>query len=186
MKVLIPYCGVGGTAWGWYLAGWDVVGVDIEPQPDYPKEMGFVQGDAIEAIHDMARDFDFVDAAPPCQFSSALSQGTNKGRVYPNMIPPTRIALRKMGVPYLIENVAGAKLRKDFRLCGTMFRLRMFRHRFYEGEGIPEIKPVHVTHIDRVAGWRHGEYHEGNMFAIYGDGGGKGSVSEWREAMGID
>jgi hypothetical protein len=37
-----------------------------------------------------------------------------------------------------------------------------------------------------VRGWRHGTYYDGPYLAVYGDGGGKGSVAEWQAAMGID
>jgi len=184
MKVLIPYCGVGGTAMGWHRAGFEVVGIDIQDQPDFPFTM--VKGNALEIIGDIWRDFDVVDAAPPCQYSSALTKGTNQGRVYPNLIPPTRKLLEGIDRPWIIENVAGAQLRKDYRLCGTMFGLRVFRHRFYETSGIPKLYPYHTKHTDRVAGYRHGVWYDGNMVAVYGDGGGKGSVETWREAMGID
>jgi hypothetical protein len=36
-----------------------------------------------------------------------------------------------------------------------------------------------------VAGWRHGQKFDGPYFAVYGNGGGKGSLEEWRTAMGM-
>jgi DNA (cytosine-5)-methyltransferase 1 len=32
---------------------------------------------------------------------------------------------------------------------------------------------------------RHGVWHTGPYFAVYGDGGGKGTVAQWQTAMGI-
>ena len=37
----------------------------------------------------------------------------------------------------------------------------------------------------RVAGMRHGQLFEGPYFAVYGEGGGKGTVAQWQRAMGI-
>jgi hypothetical protein len=87
----------------------------------------------------------------------------------------------------MIENVAGAPLRKDLMLCGEMFGLRVIRHRFFEFSDV-RLAPVavHKAHRGRVSGMRHGEWFEGPYYAVYGEGGGKGSVAEWREAMGID
>lgn len=70
-------------------------------------------------------------------------------------------------------------------LDGEMFGLRVIRHRNYELGGWTMAQPHHPKHRGRVAGWRHGVYHDGPYVAVYGDGGGKGSVAEWQEAMGI-
>jgi DNA (cytosine-5)-methyltransferase 1 len=67
-----------------------------------------------------------------------------------------------------------------------MFDLKVFRHRYFELGGWAMPKPLHPSHAGhRVAGWRHGVRYEGDMVAVYGDGGGKGSVSDWQQAMGI-
>lgn len=155
--VLDAFCGAGGAGRGYQLAGFDVIGVDIEPQSNYVGR--FIQGDAVAFITANGGKFDFIHASPPCQASSALTKGTNKGRVYPQLIPATRRALDFTGRPYAIENVAGAPIEKDLTLCGEMFGL---------------------------AGMRHGRWYEGPYFAVYGDGGGKGTVAQWQSAMGID
>lgn len=177
---------------GYHRAGFEVVGVDIEPQPDYPFE--FVQGDAlVEAplilgnrCYSVSSRRTVIHASPPCQSSSALTKGTNKGRVYPDLIPQTRELLARTGLPTVLENVQGAKVRRDLTLCGEMFGLGVIRHRYFEIEGFEVPRHEHIKHRGRVRGWRHGVYYDGPYVAVYGDGGGKGSVAEWQEAMGID
>lgn len=103
VRLLDLFCCSGGASVGYSRAGFEVVGVDIEPQPDYPFE--FHQSDAIEFVKEHGHEFDFIHASPPCQSQSAITKGTNKGRVYPDFIPETRAALDALGKPYVIENV---------------------------------------------------------------------------------
>jgi DNA (cytosine-5)-methyltransferase 1 len=171
---------------GYHQAGFEVVGVDINPQPNYPFE--FHRGDALEFLAAHGHEFDAVHASPPCQASCALTKGSNKdnGVEYINLIPQTRAALARLDVPTIIENVIGSDLRRDLTLCGLMFGLKVFRHRYFELGGWIMDEPVHPSHKGhRVSGWRHGVKHDGDMVAVYGDGGGKGSVAEWQQAMGI-
>lgn len=183
--ILDPFSGVGGSAKGWKDAGFRVVGVDKNPQPNYAGD-DFIEGDAIDAILKYGKLFHFIAASPPCQTSTALTKGTNYGRVYPRLILATRVALMQSGRPWMLENVAGAPIRKDLKLCGEMFDLGVIRHRFFEFSGVTIPQPVHKNHRGRVSGYRHGEWFDGPYFAVYGDGGGKGSVEEWKTAMGID
>lgn len=179
MRVLDLFCGVGGASMGYHLAGFEVVGVDIEPQPDYPFE--FHQADALQFP---LGGFDVIHASPPCQAHSALTKGTNQGREYPDLIAAVRSMVDDR--PWIIENVAGAPIRKDLKLCGEMFGLGVIRHRFFELHNVSAEQPEHKPHRGRVAGWRHGKHYSGPYVAVYGDGGGKGSVDEWQTAMGID
>jgi DNA (cytosine-5)-methyltransferase 1 len=87
--------------------------------------------------------------------------------------------------PWVIENVAGAPIRKDLTLCGEMFGLSVIRHRFFEIDGFAVTELSHPTHRGRVSGWRHGEWFDGPYVAVYGKGGGKGTVARWQDAMGI-
>jgi DNA (cytosine-5)-methyltransferase 1 len=178
------YCGAGGASVGYARAGWTVVGVDCEPQPNYP--FTFQRADARDYLAQHWREFDAVHASPPCQSSSLLTKGTNAGRVYPDLIPETRRLIRATGLPAVLENVAGARIHKDLRLCGESFGLGVIRHRYFELErwGCPE--PEHRPHRGRVAGMRHGRWFAGPYVAPYGEGGGKGSIAEWQTAMGID
>lgn len=189
-RLLDLFCCAGGAATGYHRAGFDVVGVDIEPQPNYPFE--FHRGDALEFLAMHGHEFDAIHASPPCQASTALTKGTNKrrnretGRVHPNLIADTRQLLACFDVPTVIENVQGAAVRRDLTLCGEMFGLGVIRHRYFEVEHAGVVQPVHKPHRGRVAGYRHGEWFDGPYFAVYGDGGGKGSVAQWQAAMGID
>ena len=183
-RLLDLFCGAGGAAKGYWLAGFDVVGIDISPQPDYPFE--FHQADALTWLHFTPGAFAAIHASPPCQASCALTKGTNQGREYVNLIPETRSLLDAIGLPYVIENVQGSDLRRDLTLCGEMFGLGVIRHRYFELGDWTTSAPRHKPHRGRVRGWRHGQYHDGPYVAVYGEGGGKGSVAEWQQAMGID
>lgn len=187
-KLLDLFCCEGGAGMGYARAGFEVVGVDIDPQPAYPFE--FHQADAIEYVTDHWREFDAIHASPPCQVHSTLSKGNatrGVGREHVDLIDRTRAALDAAGLPYIIENVISAPVRPDLTLCGLMFGLRVFRHRLFELGGWTALAPEHPTHRGhRVAGWRHGKKYEGDMVAVYGDGGGKGSVEDWQDALGID
>lgn len=125
------FCGGGGAADGLIDAGFDVVGIDIAPQPNYPGR--FIQGDGVMPPVNIA-DFALVWASPPCQaFSSASSQKKEK-RVarHTNFIPATRALLKDH--PYtIIENVRSAPIRADIKLTGPMFDLhRIERMRWFE------------------------------------------------------
>ena len=183
MKLLDLFCGAGGAGKGYMDAGFTVTGVDLHPQPDYPGE--FIQGDAIAYLAAHGHEYDAIHASPPCQASSALTKGTNKGRQYLNLIPATRALLALHGVPTVIENVQGSDLRRDLTLCGEMFGLGVIRHRYFEANGWQPIPPEHRPHRGRVRGWRHGTYFDGPYLAVHGEGGGKGTVAEWQQAMGI-
>lgn len=185
-------CGAGGATVGYQRAGFLVMGVDIEPQPDYPGD-AFHQGDAVEFVRRWGHLFDFIHGSWPCQKYCALTNGTNtvvvsdERRVeHPDLIPTGREAMLATGRPWVIENVAGAPIRKDLKLCGEMFGLAVQRHRYFEAHGWTPEQPAHPPHRGRVAGYRHGEWFDGPYFAVYGDGGGKGSVADWQGAMGID
>jgi hypothetical protein len=183
-KLLDLFCGAGGAGMGYLRAGFEVVGVDINPQLDYPA--AHVVADALDFVAANWRDFDAIHASPPCQASTALTKGTNAGREYVQLIPETRRLLRATGLPTVIENVQGSDLRRDMTLCGEMFGLGVLRHRYFEFAGFTAAAPAHKPHRGRVRGWRHGTYYDGPYVAVYGEGGGKGSVSEWQAAMGID
>ena len=111
---------------GYHRSGFEVIGVDIRPQPSYP--FPFVQADALEPPVDLSR-FDLIHASPPCQ---AFSTSTADRSRHPDLIAPTRALLEESGRPYVIENVQGAPLSGYLRLCGSMFGMDIQRHRYFE------------------------------------------------------
>lgn len=180
------FCGSGGAAMGYYRAGFDVVGIDINQQPDYPFE--FIQGDVLDWLWNtpITRVAAAIHASPPCPRYTTLAKGTNANQdKHPDLIPATRERLAKAGLPYVIENVPSAPLQSPVMLCGEMFGLDVIRHRLFESN-ILIMAPAHPQHRGRVAGYRHGEWFDGPYFAVYGNGGGKGSLAQWQAAMGID
>jgi DNA (cytosine-5)-methyltransferase 1 len=184
LRVLALCSGAGGAAMGYHRAGFTVVGVDIAPQPHYPFE--FHQGDAIDFVREHGHAFDLIHASWPCQHHTTLTKGTNQGRQYPDLIPAGRTALLATGRPHVIENVQSAPVRADLTLCGEMFGLAVIRHRIFEIHGFPTLQMPHLPHRGKVAGLRHGTWQQGPYFAVYGAGGGKGTVAQWQHAMGID
>jgi len=144
MKLLDLYCGGGGASYGYELAGFEVVGVDINPQPKYRGE--FVQADAIEYLKAHYHEFDAVHASPPCQaYSMAAMQFRKSGKEYPDLIAPTRKEILKTGLPYVIENVPGSPLIEPIELCGAMFGIRTYRHRLFESN-VKLQAPEHPDH----------------------------------------
>lgn len=140
MKLLDLFCGAGGAAMGYYRAGFtEIVGIDIKPQPRYP--FTFIQADALRPPVDL-RAFDFIHASPPCQFASQVTPKTHRNN-HENLIPATREMLDGCGIPYVIENVTGARrfLRDPIMLCGSMFGLMCFRHRWFESPALQVLTP---------------------------------------------
>lgn len=115
---------------GYHRVGFEVVGVDIKPQPHYPFE--FHQADALTYP---LEGFDAYHASPVCKgLSQASACRPGLAETYPNDIPAIRGRLLPTGKPYVIENVPWAHqhLRNPLTLCGTMFGLKIKRHRLFE------------------------------------------------------
>lgn len=137
LKILDLFCKAGGAAKGYADAGFEVVGVDIVPQPNYPYK--FIQMDAIEFLKTVdLSEFDAIHASPPCQKhtkAQSLAKGRNNGkyREHFDFIPQTREILQKIGKPYIIENVEGAPLINPISLYGSQFKnLYTQRRRLFE------------------------------------------------------
>lgn len=138
LALLDAFCCAGGASRGYQLAGFDEVGgIDKDPQPNYIGNY-FLQMDAIAGIREYGPSFDALHMSPPCQYSTALTKGTNKHlgtskpRCLVDLIDPARQAAISTGRPWVLENVQGSKVRRDLTLCGTQFGLKVFRHRFFE------------------------------------------------------
>lgn len=134
MKLLDLFCCAGGAGAGYSQAGFDVTGVDINPQPRYPYR--FIQADAVEYLREHGHEYDAIHASPPCQAFSAMKHMPD-AKVHPELIEPTRELLQKLDVPWVIENVVGAPMNDPVVLCGTMFGLgaegfSLRRHRQFE------------------------------------------------------
>lgn len=133
-RLLDLFCGAGGAAMGYHRAGFDVVGVDVAPQPNYPFE--FHQADALDVIDESNRPlaFDVIHASPPCQFATAYRRRKGTFRPAPNLIGAVRNHLIKSRLPYVIENVEQARtwMCSPVRCCGSSFGLDVRRHRLFE------------------------------------------------------
>jgi DNA (cytosine-5)-methyltransferase 1 len=129
-RLLDLFCGAGGCSVGYHRAGFDVVGVDINPQPNYPYE--FHQADAMTYPLD---GYDAIHASPPCQAYSTMGQKHAATQAqHPALIGPVRDRLKATGLPYVIENVPGARRELDhpIQLCGRALGLGVGRHRLFE------------------------------------------------------
>lgn len=187
-RLLDLFCGAGGASHGYDLAGFDVMGVDINPQPNYPYR--FVQDDATQWDAEWLGVFDAVHASPPCQAYSDLAHRNGNGDQWPQLIEPVRANLVAAGVPYIIENVEGAPLIDPVLLCGTMFDgLRVLRHRLFESnvplrtKPHPTPHPLVFTHDKRKA--HYGRLDQDTSF-VQVTGGGNCTIANARDAMGID
>jgi DNA (cytosine-5)-methyltransferase 1 len=167
-KLLDLFCGAGGAAMGYYRAGFEVVGVDIKPQPHYPFE--FHQADALTYP---LEGFDAYHASPPCQRYSRMQNIHHNYNKHPDLIEPTRNHLLSTGKPFIIENVIGAPLRVDLMLCGTMFGLHIPKHRIFESNVQLPILNVKCNHIDV-----YDPFHGGEM--------ARGERVKYSQALGID
>lgn len=177
-RLLDLFCGAGGAGMGYHRAGFEVVGVDLSPQPRYPFE--FHQADALEYPLD---GFDAIHASPPCQYYSIMRNlPWLKDREYWDSIPPTKGRLAQATVPWVIENVAGAPL-DGIMLCGQMFGLRqidgtpIYRHRLFEATFLM-FAPGHPKHYETVVPGPHLGNRQTRMSGIP-------TASQWKSS-GID
>lgn len=182
------FCCAGGAAMGYYEAGFDVIGVDLRPQPHYPFE--FHQGDALAALsrilHGEDDAPDAIHASPPCQRYSKSVSKQNRDK-HPDLIALTRAYLEVLGLPYVIENVPRAPLINPVQLCGTTMGLKgLQRHRMFE-TNFPLMAPGCAHWINKpqfAPAWNRK-----NPLRVRPISGGWTSDNEHeanKEAMGID
>lgn len=175
MRLLDLFCNAGGAGMGYHLAGFEVVGVDLHPQKNYP--FAFIQHDALTLDPRFLATFDAIHASPPCQGYTSMRHAPGaKGAA--RLIGPTRAMLERTGLPWIIENVEDARpeMRDPLTLCGSMFSLgaqgcRLQRHRLFESNvAISAPKPCQhdeqpvigvyggrARHFRRHEAWRCGQ-----------------------------
>jgi DNA (cytosine-5)-methyltransferase 1 len=186
-RLLDLFCCAGGAGVGYSQVGFEVVGVDIKPQPNYP--LPFIQADALTLDPEFVALFDAVHASPPCQSYSDLAKRNGNADEWPRLIEPVRAMLIRSGLPYVIENVEGAPLISPVVLCGTMFpELRVLRHRLFEAN-FEIVPPLHGAHpkvhtFDRRKS-HFGKTNEWSDF-VQVTGGGNCTLAAASQAMGID
>jgi len=174
-KALDLFCGAGGASKGLHEAGFEMMGIDINAQPDYPFE--FVKCDVFDLPMEFFEEFDFIWASPPCQgyiHTNKFKEG------YDRLIPKTRELLDRTKKPYVIENVPSDNIRKDLFLCGEMFNLKIIRHRFFEINGFHAVQLKHRIH----KGLAKDDYY----IQVFSGGkrGSKPTFEQQKEAMKID
>lgn len=179
-RLLDLFCGAGGAAMGYSRAGFDVVGVDIKPQPNYP--FTFVDCDALDYLRYVIdlTGFAAIHASPPCQAFTSLRVMHNARDDHPDLIGPTRELLLQTGLPYIIENVPGAPVSRLTRLCGSSFGLgvevydgwrQLRRHRYFETSFSMLSPPCQ---------------HRGATIGIYGDHARDRRRNERQASKGVD
>ena len=190
-RLLDLFCKAGGAAMGYHRAGFEVVGVDIEPQPRYPFE--FHQADAFEWLTENAElilaTFAAVHASPKCQKWTPMSHLHDVD--HPDQITPLRPILQKIGLPYVIENVPGSPLVDPVMLCGSMFDppLDVRRHRHFETNWPlrhPDWPCRHRLWAPRFPSEDRRAKRMARVVGVYGGGRYAGSDAVRAQAMDID
>jgi DNA (cytosine-5)-methyltransferase 1 len=189
------FCGAGGAAVGYHRAGFDVVGIDIAPQPHYPFQ--FYQGDALDVLDDLAHDFDAIHASPPCQAFTQMSARWRghggKADDHVDLLTPTLERFRSLDVPWVVENVPGARrlMQPTLILHGGAFGLGVHRPRLFQSNVLLLAGRSPAT---RAPVGVYGKPDGRTTYRYRNNGNYKGkslirawkSLEEGSEAMGID
>lgn len=189
--ILDLFAGGGGAGEGYDRAEFKVIGIDIAPQPNYPFE--FLQMDALDAeMWGMLDHVDAVHASPPCQnYCWSAAKHRAKGKIYPDLVGPTRNMLLRSGLPYVIENVPTAPLLHPTYLEGTMFGLNTIRRRCFETNWwLPQ--PMYRKHKSPIMQQSKQDpriFIQKSAYCTVAGNGADGwscRVADWQKAMGID
>lgn len=174
------FCGGGGAGEGYSRAGFSVHGIDLYSQKNYPYT--FTRADALEYLIANGHNYDAIHASPVCQhYSWSAARWRNDGTEYEtDLLPAIQDELRRLGKPYVIENVVGSPLDNPMTLCGTMFGLKVFRHRQFETNWIC-LAPSRCSHKGKRIG------HGADDFVCVAGHGANGSAkySRWCDAMDV-
>lgn len=206
-RLLDLFCGPGFAARGYALAGWEVVGIDIEPQPFYPFE--FHHADALRALEVLidgawdvvdgvfpVRPFGGIHASPPCFRYSSITAVSGTPTDHPDLVGPTRDLLERTGLPWVMENVPRSPLRSPYVICGASMacrttddRYRLKRHRHFE-TNFPLVVPPCTCSSDRrvVLGVYGGGTSQATRIRANPNGGNtnKANTRQARELYGIE
>ena len=178
------FCGAGGAAMGYHRAGFDVVGVDIKPQPHYPFE--FIQADALEFLeYGLYFPPEAIHASPPCQSFSQAVKIANRPK-HADLVEPTRALLVESGLPYVIENVPRAPLKDPITLCGSSFGLPIRRHRLFESNIALMSLACNHNAFPRVYPPAWNRTTPLRVLSISGGYTGPVDLEEHKRAMGVD
>lgn len=172
------FCGAGGAAMGYHRAGFDVIGVDVVPMPDYPFEFHLADATTFELA-----GFDAIHASPPCK---AFTVARHRHKVpHPDLLTPTLMRFAGLSVPWVVENVPGAPLPSTSVLyCGSSFGLQVRRHRLF-ASNVALMAPPCAHHLQPVV---LGVYGTGGAWKRKAPGGGGQKVAgpDAARALGIE
>jgi DNA (cytosine-5)-methyltransferase 1 len=192
MRLLDLFCGGGGCSVGYANAGFEVEGVDINGNHARNYPFKFYHDDAIEFLFNHLDDYDVVHASPPCQgYSKHVTSVDSKhvqtrGKNEPRLIEPLREIFVSAEIPYVIENVIGAReyLINPIELCGTMFNLPIRRHRLFESS-FDLVAPPHPKCMGVAKAFSEEKGWDYRDMSVTGKGRGAGIKDRWNEIMGI-
>jgi len=173
---LFACSGIGGD--GYKSAGFDIISVDIEDQPNNPHN--FNRMDWLEGLKKFADIADVIHASPPCQgYSRTKSLHSIK---YETLVDVVRAELQRIGKPYVMENVQGAPLMNAIWLDGIMFGLKVVRKRLFESNVL--LFMPGKGHKKGSVGAKNCTRKDFNGYYIVG-GHQMGTLEEWKMAMGV-
>lgn len=172
------FCGCGGAAVGYTAAGFDCIGVDIKPQPNYPYEFHQISWE--EGLSRFSQIASVIHASPPCQaYSVTKSLHTIK---HPAILPVVIDALARSSKIFVVENVPGSRMPTYISLSGKMFGLPLIKKRFFHSN-ILLLSPSPPSRRHRSYGRNCTAYNFSGTFLIAGHH--YGSAKQWQAAMQI-